>query len=705
MTFEKIYSDLIMGKTTPQQAKDDISSKDMLKRMDFYIYYHLHIQNVSKEPLTDVQLQELNSIVNILQILYNSGVDSPVRDSEYDIMQEMLVDMGIPRLTGSIEINSNSKVAHTFTNLRGTLDKVYYLDPDEKRTNKSRKYLDEWIKSTEALYERNTGRKINLNDVKIICQPKFDGCSCIQENVEDNKPLWLTRGDTENNLASDVSHIMNIFDDIYTDKNIGVKYEVMITEENKDKINELYRDHPYHNSRQIVTSVLNSNEADFKSEYLYPVPLRLMTNNDRIEHVHPDLIEKFPTMICTFRDRDKIRSFASRNRYVILDGMKFRTDGVVMTILDDDIKIALGRDRNINNFEIAYKFTEETAVTKVKDVEFYVSDFSYITPVLVVNDIMLKGNTINHISLSNKERFDELDLHYGDEVKVLYDIIPYAIIDDSCKRAPNGRKIKFIEECPICHEKLNFDSVQVKCVNSKCPSRLIGRILNYCTNLRIQNIGFRTLDVLYNIGLLNDGIRSLYKLKKKKHEIEDLEGFGKTKTKKIIREIESKRKLKDYELFGSLGIPGISMKTFKLIFSKIKSSEFIDMIRLKTFTLMSAKLVCIKGIGGRTSELIIEYFTNDSNRKELMGLLKEISLSETFNSKISLGKIVFTGCRPDDDLIRIIESKGYEASDSWNNSAKYLVVPNDMYESSKVIKAKESHVPIISINNIRSIME
>ena len=182
-----------------------------------------------------------------------------------------------------------------------------------------------------------------------------------------------------------------------------------------------------------------------------------------------------------------------------------------------------------------------------------------------MNDVILKGNTINHISLSNKERFDELNLSYGDEVKVLYDIIPYVTFDEKCYRVQNGRKIPFIKNCPICNEPLDLNKTMVQCDNPNCPSRVIGRILNYCSNLRIQNIGYNTLEALWQNGLLDNGIRSLYKLRKKSNDIQDIEGFGKVKTKKIIAEIEAKRRLKDYEFFGSVGIESLSIKTFKMI--------------------------------------------------------------------------------------------------------------------------------------------
>lgn len=695
MTFEKMLNDLTFNMIDTKQAYDEISKSDKMKRINYYA----HIENIRKEPLNDQQLQELNAIVGVLQILYNSSMGSPVSDFTYDTLQEMLIDLGIPRLTGSVEINSASKLEHSYRNLRGTLDKVYYLSPDEKRTNKSRRYLHEWIKSAETTYEKATGKKIDLSKEKIIVQPKFDGVSAVQE-CDGKKKVWISRGDTRLNKASDVSHIMNIFNDIWNEGICGIKFEVMMTEENKDKINELYRNRHYKNSRQIVTATLNSNEADFKADYLYPIPLRIMYPGDEVEQIHPQLIEKFPTMICTFADIGKIRQFANENRWVNVNSMRLRTDGAVLTILDPDVQKALGRSKDINNFEVAYKFTEESAYTRVKDVEFYVSEFGYITPVLVVNDVILKGNTINHISLSNRERFDELDLSYGDEVKILYDIIPYATIDERCRRIKNGRKIQFTPECPCCHEKLDLSSVQVQCTNPNCPSRIIGKILNYCSNLRIQNIGYSTLDTLYGAGLLKNGIRSLYKLKKKTYEIEEIEGFGKLKTRKIIAEIEAKRRLNDYEFFGSIGIGGLSIKTFETIFSVIPYSDMLNMIKMKNFDLLLGKLVTINGIGDKKAEIFVDYLKDTKNRIELLKLIDVLSIAETFNrNKIpSKGRIVFTGCRPSEELASILKDHNWEPTDAWSKKAKYLVIPTKDYESGKVTAATESGIPIISID-------
>ena len=696
MTFEGILSGLTMKKIKPQEAYELISDKEKLKTINFYANFH----NFSQNSLNDSQLAELEAIVNILQILYTDEVGSPISDTVYDVLQEELIYMGIPRLTGSIEINDAKKVSHQFTNLRGTLDKVYYLFPDQQRTNKSRKYLDEWIKSTETKYEKVTGKKINLNDVKVMCQCKLDGASC-ELNFNGDKALWLTRGDTVNNMASDVSHIMKGFNDVFcNDGPCGIKFEVMISEEDKDKINELYVDHPYKNSRQIVTATLNSKEPDFKVDYLYPVPLRIMRENDVTEDIHPMHIEKYPTLICELGDRDKIKEFANSHRYMEYLGKHYRTDGVVLTILDKNIQSILGRDNNINNFEVAYKFTEEYAYTKVKDCEFYVSEMSHITPVLVVNDVILKGNTINHISLSNKERFDEMGLQYGDTVKVLYDIIPYVTLDENCTKMKNGRKIEFITHCPMCKEELDLSTTIVKCNNPECESHKIGIILNYCNGVRIQNIGYNTLQVLYDVGLLKHGIRSLYKLKKKTDKIIDLDGFGKLKTQKIIAEIESKRKINDYEFFGSISIEGWNKKSFKLLFKEIPLNEFLDLIKCKQLSILKEKVMKISGIGDIKAEILIKYFSNSNNRKELEKILEEIYLISTYTTITGNGRICFSGCRPDPILAKQLESLGFDVSDSWSNSSKYLIIPNEDFISSKVNKANEKSIPILTLNEL-----
>ena len=693
MTFQTLYDRVSNNELTLQAAYDEINTPTKLKTINFY----KNLPSITDKELDDDHLQELLAIVGVLQILYDSKLGSPIDDTTYDILEEELVNLGVPRNNSSVEINDAKKVAGKFTVLRGTLDKVYYLYPDEYRTNKSRKSLDEWLKSTSERYTKKTGKKINFDDVEIVLTAKCDGLSCVLEIDEKGKKKWITRGDTNNNLATDVSHIMRGFDKKYKGKkNTGIKFEVMVAEEDMKEINKYWSERPYKNTRQVAASTLNSAELDYKSKFLTPIPLKEIKGNEELADISEEYLLNFPSLICTFGDRDKIKQFADDHKYVKYKGKHYRTDGVVLTILDKKIQKALGRDNSINKFEVAYKFTEESAYTKVKDVEFYVSEFGYITPVLVVNDVILKGNTINHISLSNIERFRELNLRYGDTVKVLYDIIPYVIKDKSCKSS-NHHKIEFIEECPMCHSKLDLSGIQVQCKNPKCPSRKVGKVANYCANLKIKNLGWKTLYTLYSAGLLNHGIVSLYKIKKNADKIIDLDGFGRLRLNRIIAEIDAKRVLYDYEFFGSLGIEGLSVKSFKTIFERFPLNQFLEFFNKKNFEEMKIFLVDIPGISINKATAITSYLEQPENSKMISKLMKILVLRPSYGN-VSKGRLVFTGIRPSKEIENYLTNNGWEVSDSWNNKAKYLIVPSLSYSSRKVEKAQKVGVPIINVD-------
>lgn len=431
MTFETMYEELLSQKLSPFDAAE------LVDKNKSTVNYFVHKDKINSEPLSESELNKLNALVKVLQYIYNSNVASPVSDQDYDILQELLVNYGYPRLTGSPESSSLQKGFHLYPNLRGTLNKIYYLY-DEDRLNKSQKSIWEWIKTIENKVYRKTGKKIYIDGAEVLLTPKFDGTSAIME-IDNGKVRWLTRGDTELNEASDISHIMLPFNERFKKyDNCGIKFEIMCSEENLARLNEV-SEIKYKNSRQVVASTLNQVEMDYKVKYLTPIPLRIMHKGDSQERIFLEEIN-YPVKETLLADVDEIGDFADENKYVIIDGERFRTDGVVITILDskENIKCGIdpkviGRENNINDFEVAYKFTTEYAYSRVRDVEFYISEFGFITPVVVFNPVVLKGNTVQKASLSNKERFDELNLHYGDTVRVSYDIIPYISIDKYCR--------------------------------------------------------------------------------------------------------------------------------------------------------------------------------------------------------------------------------------------------------------------------------
>lgn len=262
------------------------------------------------------------------------------------------------------------------------------------------------------------------------------------------------------------------------------------------------------------------------------------------------------------------------------------------------------------------------------------------------------------------------------------------------------RKIEFIKNCPACGSELNLDVVNVQCKNKHCPSVVIGNIMNFCNCLRIKNIGYETLRTLVNHDIITDGVVSLFKLKNKSYEIENLPNFGKLKTRAIINSIESKRELFDYEFFGALGIQGLSTKTFQEIFKLVDwtpiSGLFLDKkintTKLNTF---AVAISFVNGLGEKKIKALVDYLLDPEEFSKIRKLLKEIKIKASVNS-ISKPIAVISGFR-DQDIIEEIEKLGYEVSDHWTNKASVLYVKKGNSESSKEKMAKEKNIPIAYI--------
>ena len=73
--------------------------------------------------------------------------------------------------------------------------------------------------------------------------------------------------------------------------------------------------------------------------------------------------------------------------------MNHAIDGLVMTILDKDIRAKMGRKNNINQFQVAYKFPEEGVKTIIRDLIVTTGNFGYKEFLLQVDPVVLNGTT------------------------------------------------------------------------------------------------------------------------------------------------------------------------------------------------------------------------------------------------------------------------------------------------------------------------
>lgn len=655
----------------------------------------------NNESVKSDEVELLKWILKVCNSIYNkSGDETGLTDSEYDILSEYYKYLSNDESIITESEGSSDVANHKYKTLRGTLDKIYKLTDEDILKNKSQKSLEDWVKQSERKYFEKTGEVIDLMEYDVIVMPKFDGVSCVFECDKNGKLLRaLTRGDTKRNEAKDITHIFkDIFNPPFKDAkhNYGSKTEIMMLDSDFEKVNEM-SSKKYKNTRSIVSSILNSDELDGREKYLHIVHLRYSYINDDNEeskqYLSPSVYE-YPYLKCKLKEVDKIREF-SFNHKTVYPGL--RCDGSVIQILDEKVQEILGRENEKQKFEVAFKFTEETAYSEVKDIIFTIGLFGRINPVVVIKPVKMKGNTVEKASLGSYGRYKKLGLSKGDTVKVLYDIIPYVdFIEDDYKCERSGKKpIEVDCVCPECGSELeDSDSGELLyCVNPKCPCRERGKILNYCKKMNISNISYATIEDLYDEYILRS-IEDLYKLKDHVNKISQLNGYGVNKIANILEEIDNHREVIPSVLLGSIGIEGISTKTFKKILEYITMSEIIEISHDKNYDFFTV----IPGIKEKTSKKLVDGI--NENLHLINFLIQELNVQN--EPRVSGDfSVVFTKVR-DENIEKLIEEAGGVVSDSLTKNTSLLVIPEKGIKSSKVSKAEKYEIPIVPIKEVEN---
>lgn len=693
-----------------QKYYDEIENENVLKNvvslfhsktMNGIFHKLSSITKNDKEYNDEYYLKLYKVVLKICNYIYNNtGYDTGITDSEYDELLSYYNSISNDESIVGEKVNSDNTRNHRYKSLRGTLDKIYKITDEDIIKNKSQKTLDDWVKQTERRYESITGKDINLYNEEVIVMPKFDGCSCIFECDEYGNLLHaLTRGDTERNIAQDITHIFekSFKSLLITNKyEYGLKTEIMIKNDKLKEYNERYGT-DYKNTRSLVSAILNSDDvSEDKIKYLTVIPLRysyMLENNEESNQELAMEVNQYPFIRCLLSETEKIHEFALNHKNVF---GQFRCDGCVIQLTNPELQKVLGRENERQKYEVAFKYTEEKAYSKVVDIEFTTGLFGKISPVVIFEPVKMKGNEVQRASLGSYSRFLDLKLAKGDIIKILYDIVPYATFEDSdfnCERSGKS-PIKAPEKCEECGEYLilSDDSTTLQCNNPFCKCRIRGKIINYCIKMGIQSISYAIVETLFSKGLLNS-IEDLYKIEDNIDKIIEIPGFGINKVNNMIAEINKNKDITTSRLLGSIGIDGVSVKKFETLLSYLSIDEVIEFSVNENENIFNS----IPGIKSKTSQKIIDGIKN--NLELIRNLQKILNIKEeekkTYNYKLCFTKTRLDGSYKDNMLQKLIENTGGLVVDSFSKDVDVLVVPSTNTESTKIDKANKYDIPIV----------
>lgn len=377
----------------------------------------------------------------------------------------------------------------------------------------------------------------------------------------------------------------------------------------------------------------------------------------------------------------------------------FPSDGLVLSYDDIAYGESLGATAKFPHNSIAFKWADETAVTRLTDVEWSASRTGLINPVAVFEPVELEGTTVSRASVHNVSIVQELRLGIGDEITVYK---ANMIIPQIAENITGSNTLKIPDTCPVCGGKTEIrqanDAKALYCTNPACQAKHIKSFEHFVARnaVNIDGISSQTLEKFIDRGFIKN-YTDLYHLDRYRNEIVDMEGFGEKSYENIINSVENSRTTSLARVIYGLGIAGIGLANARLICRNCDDNpDAVTGISVE-------ELTAIEGIGTVLAEAFSGYFKDETNKKKFYELLKELNLEKEVrdtSSPIAGKSFVITGSvdyfANRDELKTLIESMGGKTVGSVSSKTDYLINNDVTSSSSKNKKAKELGIPVIS---------
>jgi len=436
-----------------------------------------------------------------------------------------------------------------------------------------------------------------------------------------------------------------------------------------------------------------------------------------------------------------------------LDGIRhnfaYQTDGAVVKVDSFKQRERLGFTAKSPRWAIAYKYAAERVETRLNDIIIQVGRTGILTPVAVLEPVLVSGSTVGRATLHNEDEIKRKDIRIGDKVVIekAGEVIPAVVDVVKSKRPRSAKPFDFSEhihgKCPVCGGPIRRDPefVAWRCENLHCSAQTTRRVEFFAARgaLDIESIGGIVADKLVERGLVRDPL-DLFELKVEQLATLNLGSdeapriFGEKNATKAINAIERARTLPLSRWLYALAIPDIGKTTatqlarfHETIEDVANSPPLHDVLDYheKRHQKESAKGIAerliktgfaerskskaekdgiVTEVGPVVAQSVVDFFASATGKK-ILRRLKELGIkpkSEKVSAKKAIelplnGKtFVLTGTLPSmtrEEATEKIESLGGHVTGSVSRKTNYVLAGAD--PGSKFDKAKEFGVKII----------
>ena len=407
-----------------------------------------------------------------------------------------------------------------------------------------------------------------------------------------------------------------------------------------------------------------------------------------------------------------IDNLIKNHRYLegIRNEIDFDIDGVVYKIDDFELQDRLGFVANAPRWAVAHKFSANSSISIVKNIEIQIGRTGALTPVAKINPVNIGGVMVSNATLHNEDEINRKDIRIGDVVTVerAGDVIPHVTHVDLSKRNKKSQKFIFPKNCPSCGSPTikDYNSITKKidavrrCTNEdyKCEKIVIEKLKHFVSKeaFSIEGLGKKIIENFWSLKIIRYP-QDIFKLDFKK--IENLEGWGKLSVNNLKYSINQARNVALNKFIFSLGIRHIGQENAKIISNTLKTAENFFNLSLN---FQAEVLSNIDGIGQVQINSIKEFFLEKENKKILVELRKVLKISDNIEEKedgsLKNKNFMFTGKLKGmsrAEAKSLIEKNSGKILSNVNKKLEYLII-GEKPTIKKVTKAKELNVKLIS---------
>ena len=650
------------------------------------------------------RIDELNNLTEYYAKKYYDDDNPEISDFEYDMLMNELktLEKEFPEFVSknSLTQKVGGTVKEGFTKVQHEVPLLSLQD----------------VFSIEEVRDFDIKMHKEAQDLSYVVETKIDGLSVSLEYKNGEFVRGSTRGNGQigEDVTNNLKTIRNIPKKLKEPIDIIVRGEVFIGKTDFEKLNdELEEENRFANARNLAAGSLRQLDSTITATrpldiFIFNVQkcdsIKFTSHYESLQYLKEIGFNINPVLILckNISEVEKAIKEIGDKR----EKLDFGIDGAVVKIDDLQTREQLGNTFKTPKWAVAYKYPPEQKETLLKDIICQVGRTGVITPMAILEPVVVAGSTISKTTLHNEDFIKERDLRIGDRVIIQKagDVIPEVVRAVIEKRTGTEKVFEMPTTCPICGaEAIRIPGqAAVKCIGIECPARNFRNIVHFASKegMDIEGLGEKVIEQLMSQNLIKS-IADIYSLTK--DDIASLKKDGQKFAENLVNAIEKSKENNLDKLITALGIEQVGAKS-----AKILSKRFNTMDKLSEASFEN--LVLVEDIGEITANNIKEFFlqeqTIDLIKKLKTAGVNMTELTEESDNRFAGKTFVLTGSLDNytrNEAEEIIEKFGGKVSSSVSKKTSYVLAGEDA--GSKLTKAEILGVQIISEQDFNEMIQ